>query len=243
LKRPAGPDIHGTSLKPLLQRQPGKWKNRTLVTDSQRLENLTKWRKCSVMTDQWRLVNGKELYDIKKDASQKNDIAASHPDLVQRLRSEYEKYWRIISRRGHEYVPSILGHEAGNPTCLTSHDWHDNGLGYPVFDQSQVRRAVKSNGFWAVDIARPGRYEFQLRRWPKEVDTPINSVVLGGKAINAVRARLKIGDIEETKPVKADDKAAIFLVNLKQGPAKLQSWLVDEDGQGRGAYYVYVKRM
>ena len=137
----------------------------------------------------------------------------------------------------------MLGHDAENPTCLTSHDWHDANTGYPVFDQSQVRRAIRSNGFWAVDVARAGRYEIQLRRWPQEIDQPINSSIPGGEAINAVRARLTIGDIEQTTPVQPGDKAAIFSVNLEQGPATLQTWLIDEDGQSRGAYYVHVKRL
>jgi len=252
LKKPAGPEIHGKSLKPLF-RSPADWKPRTLVppgwiprtlvTDSQRLEKLAKWRKCSVMTDKWRLVNGKELYDIKKDPSQKNNIAADHPDLVEQLRAEYEKYWQIISRRADEYCPTILGHDDQNPTCLTGHDWHNNGLGYPVFDQSQVRNAVRSNGFWAVDVDRPGRYEFQLRRWPVEADAPINAAIAGGKAINAVQAKIKIGDIEQTTPINPNDKAATFTLNLKPGPAKLQTWLIERDEKSRGAYYLYVKRL
>jgi len=242
LKKPVGPEIHGKSLKPLFH-NPADWKPRTLVTDSQRLEELTKWRKCSVMTDKWRLVNGKELYEIKKDPSQKANVAGDHPDIVERLGAEYEKYWKIISRRADEYCPSILGHDAQNPTCLTSHDWHDNGLGYPVFDQSQVRKAVKSNGFWAVDIARPGRYEFQLRRWPQETDAPINAAIAGGKAINAVTARIKIAGIEQTTAVRPTDKAATFTLTLKAGPAKLQTWLIEKDNTPRGAYYVYVRRL
>jgi hypothetical protein len=139
-------------------------------------------------------------------------------------------------------VPIVLGHEAENPTCLTSHDWHDAQTGYPVFDQSQVRRAVRSNGFWAVDIARVGRYEIHLRRWPKEVDQPINSAIPDGQAIRAVQARLLVGGIEKAAPVAANDKAATSFVNLKKGPAKLQAWFVEDDGQSRGAYYVCIRR-
>ncbi|HUV63924.1 MAG TPA: arylsulfatase [Sedimentisphaerales bacterium] len=243
LKRPAGPKLHGVSLKPLLYGRPGDWKDRAIVVDSQRMENLIKWRQCSVMEGHWRLVNGKELYNINKDPGQEEDIAADHPEVVERLRGEYEKWWQEIAQRGDEYVPTVLGHDAENPTCLTSHDWHDANTGYPVFDQSQVRRAVKSNGFWAVDVARAGRYEVQLRRWPREVDQPIDNSIPGGEAINAVQARLTIGNIEQTTAVNSGDKAAIFSVNLEQGPATLQTWLIDEDGQSRGAYYVYVRRL
>jgi arylsulfatase A-like enzyme len=245
LKRPSGPAVHGASLRPLLYSGSGQWKKRAVVVDSQRMENLIKWRKCSVMQERWRLVNGKELYRLDTDPGQKNDIAADHPDVVERLRGEYETWWREISERGDEYVPIVLGHEAQNPTCLTSHDWHDAGTGYPVFDQSQVRRAVRSNGFWAVDVARAGRYEIELRRWQREVDQPISGSIPGsfGQAIKAVKAKLMVGGMEQTKAVESDDKAAVFSVTLKPGPARLQSWLVEEDGQSRGAYYVYVRRL
>jgi arylsulfatase B len=243
LKRPSGPAVHGASLRPLLYSGSGQWKKRAVVVDSQRMENLIKWRKCSVMQARWRLVNGKELYRLDTDPGQKNDIAAEHPDVVERLRGEYETWWREISERGDEYVPIVLGHEAQNPTCLTSHDWHDAGTGYPVFDQSQVRRAVRSNGFWAVDVARAGRYEIELRRWPREVDQPINGSIPGsfGQAIKVVKAKLMVGGMEQIKAVESDDKAAAFSVTLKPGPTKLQSWFMEEDGQSRGAYYVYVR--
>ena len=243
LRRPDGPKLHGISLKPLLYDRSTDWTGRALVVDSQRVENLIKWRQCVVMQGQWRLVNGTELFDVAKDPGQKEDIAAEHAEVVERLRGEYERWWQDISQRGGEYVPIVLGHDAENPTCLTSHDWHDAQTGYPVFDQSQVRRAVRSNGFWAVDVARAGRYEIQLRRWPRELDQPINGSIPDGQAISAVQARLTIGRIEQTMAVKADDKAAVFTVDLDQGPAKLQSWLIEKDGQSRGAYYVYVRRL
>ena len=52
-----------------------RWADRTIVIDSQREENLVKWKDTVVMTQQWRLVNPTphgnpnrlELYDIAKD--------------------------------------------------------------------------------------------------------------------------------------------------------------------------------
>ena len=38
------------------------------------------------MSGKWRLVNGKQLYDIRRDPGQKDDIAGKHPDQVVRLR-------------------------------------------------------------------------------------------------------------------------------------------------------------
>jgi arylsulfatase A-like enzyme len=55
LKRPPGPKLHGTSLTPLLRGRPVDWADRALVIDSQRMENLIKWRRCAVMQGHWRL--------------------------------------------------------------------------------------------------------------------------------------------------------------------------------------------
>ena len=123
-----------------------------------------------------------------------------------------------------------------------------------MYNQWHVRPAVQDNGYWAVEVERDGTYEFALRRWPEEVDAPIRAALPGrtgvpfvddllpGQAIPVVQARLKIGDIDETKPVQDQDKAAVFQVRLKAGKTRLQTWFTDEKDQTRGAYYVYAKR-
>ena len=68
----------GTSLAPILRGDTEALRDRTLFVHSQRIEYPEKWRKCAVMTEKWRLVNGQELYDIKTDPGQRNDLAADH---------------------------------------------------------------------------------------------------------------------------------------------------------------------
>jgi hypothetical protein len=87
----------GRSLVPLLYDLPLPWSDRVLVTDSQRVIDPIKWRKSAVMTEKWRLVNGKELYHIKRDPSQQNDLASKRPKIVKALRGEYDKWWDSIS--------------------------------------------------------------------------------------------------------------------------------------------------
>jgi len=43
--------------------------------------------------------------------------------------------------------------------------------------------------------------------------------------------------------VPADAAAVTFRVNLPAGKTRLQTWLIDEKGDSRGAYYAYVKRL
>ena len=53
---------------------------------------------------------------------------------------------------------------------------------------------------------------------------------------------MKIADVDRTKDVPKGAKAVTFRVKLKAGPTRMQTWLTG-DGESRGAYYVYVKRL
>jgi hypothetical protein len=182
------------------------------------------------MTDRWRLVNGKELYDMPADAGQRHDVAAAHPKVVAELSQAYERWWADISRRFNEYSEIVLGAEQENPTHLSCHDWH----GEPApSGQDAVRKRVVANGFWAVSVARAGMYEVTLRQQPAVAPVPIE----------AASARLSIGDVDERQPVPAGATAVTFRVRLEAGPARLQTWLTDASGSSRGAYYVEVRRL
>jgi len=225
LKRPKGVKFDGASLVPLP----------------------VKWRKSAVMTNRWRLVNGSELYDINKDAGQKNDIAEKYPDVVKRLRESYDAWWQGVSKRFDEYCRIVIGSDKENPTRLMSHDIH----GKAIWSQFQVRNGQHTNGFWAVEIAGDGDYEFELRRWPREFDRPISSAIssnsskAGKNNIPVTHARLKIADIDLTEPITAGAKGVKFKVKLRAGKTTLQCWFVNaqEDGESSGVYYVYARRL
>jgi len=234
---PKGVALDGRSIVPLLKGDGANWPARTLVTDSQRLENPVKWRKSAVMTDRWRLVNGKELYDMAADAGQKKNIADGNPETVKKLRAAYDKWWTSVSKRFDEFVPIIIGSDKENPTRLTSHDWHGSGANR-TWNHRQLRSGPIANGFWAVDIARDGTYEFTLRRWPKEQDSPISE-----RFLKATKARIKLGEIDQTQKVTAGAKEVTFKLKLKAGPAKLQTWFMDAKDKSAGAYFLYAKRL
>jgi arylsulfatase A-like enzyme len=258
LKRPSGKELHGKSLSPLLRQERISWPDRAVVVDSQRLENLVKWRQAAVMTSRWRLVNPSpdgnpaniELYDIQKDPGQAINIATSHPDIADTLKGEYEKWWDAVAQRANEFVRIVLGNKAVEPVRLTAHDWHGEGA-EQVWNQKEIRRAPAANGYWAVEVRKSGDYRFELRRWPEELDLPINAPYRDpafnretepGRAISAVKARLRIGGLDRSMDVRLSDKAAVFDLHLEAGPAKLETWLYDKDGTERGAYYVTVRR-
>jgi hypothetical protein len=135
----------------------------------------------------------------------------------------------------------------------------DNGgtVGVRLYNAG-MRAGIQTNGFWDLEVARDGVYRISLRRWPEEADVEIGAIVkpvdldpakidvnarlyqMPSGAIRATRARLKIGDFDETRPVKPSDKVVTFLTELEAGRANLQTWLIDDGGASWGAYYVYI---
>ena len=183
----------------------------------------------------WRLIDGKELYDVRTDPTQTH-IAAEHPDVVGGLREFYEKWWADVSQRFDEYSDIPLGDPAAPVQQLCCHDWHpgDEYVPWNQSGQQGVASDPLANGRWAVEVAADGNYAFTLRMRPE--GTPYQ--------LPAGKARVKIGDAEAAADIPSDaDSVTIRLALKKSGHVMLQTWLIDQDGNSRGAYYVTVKAL
>ena len=230
-------EFDGTSIRELLHGDGKTWPDRALVVESQRVVTPEKWRKSAVMTDQWRLVNGKELFDVETDPKQVNDLAGQFPEVVKRLRGEYDSFWSDVSREHDLTSYMVIGSDHSPIVSLSSHDWLINEL--PPWSQSHIRSGgVAKASFWAIEVERDGDYEISLRRWPVEADKGINDGTYG-KAFNYRKARMIIGDIDETKVIPMGAKEVTFRVSLKKGVTQLSPVFI---GPKRTAtpYYAYV---
>jgi len=227
----------GSNIRDLLYSDGKEWKDRTLVVESQRVVDPIKWRKCSVMTDDWRLVNGKELYEIKKDPKQAKDIATQHPEVVARLRAAYDKFWDDVSQEHDMTSYLVIGSERSPLVTFSSHDWLLETL--PPWHQNHIKQgAVAKVSHWAVSVERDGDYEISLRRWPVEADKGINDGSYG-KAFDYKQARIRIGGIDETKDIPEGAKEVTFKVSLKKGITKLAPIFIGPKGKAT-PYYAYV---
>lgn len=232
--------LHGTSLVPLLRGK--KLPPRTLVVDSQREEFLEKWRMSAVMTERWRLINGRELYDIKADPEQRRDIAEMFPETVLELRSAYEAWWAETSDRADELCRISIDPPGDEPVLLNAMDWHDPKDGsFPPWNQELIAGGLNDpdgrmifNGVWAVDVPRFGKYRFTLMRWPPERGGAIED---GFFPVH--RARIQVGTVMAEQPVEAGAEKIAFELELPAGPAALQTWF-EGDERSFGAYYVEV---
>jgi arylsulfatase A-like enzyme len=233
LKKPDGPALDGLPLtSPLHGVWKEPWPDRTLFVHLQRAFVPPKWDDSVAMTQRWRLIDGKQLYDIKADPGQKTDIAAGHPEVVEKLRGDYESWWASLKTDMEQTSRFVLGGEE-NPMTLMSHDWLMPGKEQAAWHQNHVKRGALINGPWAVDVKTAGEYEITFHRWP-----PYLNQEMGMK-----EARLKIGDIDQKQEIDPTDTKATFRVQLKAGETMLQTWLTRPDGKQHGAYYTEVKKV
>ncbi len=227
----------GTSIRELLYSDNPNWAERTLVVESQRVVDPIKWRKSAVMTDRWRLVNGKELFHLDDDPKQATDISKKHPDMYEHLVGQYNKFWSDVSREHDLTSYMVIGSDHSPIVKLSSHDWLIDKL--PPWSQSHiVKGAVAEESYWAIEVERDGDYEISLRRWPVEADKGINDGTYG-KAFNYKQARLRIGDVDETKDIPAGAKEVTFKVSLKRGITQLAPVFIGPDLTAT-PYYAYV---
>ena len=212
-----------------------------------------KWTN-AVMTRRWRLVRGIELYDIKADPGQLEDVAADHPGVVERLRGAHDAWWDEIAPGLEAYCPITLGDPAENPARLCAMDV----LGDVAWHQTHIAQAREITGTWAALIERAGRYRFSLRRWPVERDLAIDGTIppeeartliyapedARSEAIRPVEARLSLFDEERSVPLASGDKTAEFTLEIHNtGTTLLHASFIDEEGGMQGAYYVDVERL
>lgn len=225
----------------------------TFLQYRQYTEPPEKWTNC-VMTRRYRLVGGAELYDIKQDPGQRVDVAQQHPDVVSRLREAHEIWWDRIEGEIYRYAHLLVGDDRENPTRLCAMDV----AGDVAWNQVSIAEAQRATGRWMVEFERPGRYRFELRRWPEELDLAIDACISPDalrslapyhvptecRRIAANQARLSVYGREEALAVDSSRPFAAFeRVIDETGATELEAWFDQPDAEPMGAYYVTAVRL
>lgn len=243
----------GISLKRVLE-QPGKhFDNRMFVVQYTGKEKPEKYFSC-VVWDNWRLVNGNELYDISKDPGQQQDIATAYPIVAAKMKNHYEKWWKKLEPVIFNYVPVIIGSEKENPVLLSSNGWVGAGGINTQWGVAMANGNVKG-GTWDIFAEADGVYQLELSRWPPHLNRSLtvagpNAGVGGtwirpGKAIPIVYGVVSLNHGEEVvaKAEPGSDKI-IIQMKMKKGANELQAWFRDKDGKDNcAAYYVNVEKL
>jgi len=126
--------VEGRSLLPLLNGAKSTLPDRFLFTQKARWKtgsepNDHQWKGWAVRSDRYRLV-GDALYDMIQDPGQNEDIAAKHPEVVQRMRQAYDRFWK-------EARPLMVNEDAPMSKTRPFHVWFEeqmNSGGIPAWN-------------------------------------------------------------------------------------------------------------
>ena len=231
----------GTDIGSLLRNEQVDWPQRTLFVERQadqpRLEIHPKPKQryphYAVLTERWRFVDG-ELYDVNSDPAQTTNVAEMHPAVTQRLTRAYKDYFADVFSDDAAFTCFQVGMSEENPTRFNVRDWHPTD-GNVIWKKEQLADdQLVINGFWAVNVTQPGMYAIRLSRFPSDEAGPIGAKL----------ARLRIGPIDQSKSISADDPSVTFEVRLPAGKTLLQTCLTNKKlDVERGAYFVEVERI
>ncbi len=234
--KPEQATFDGDSLVPLL-RGKGMGDRLLVVQYGQQVNKF----ECCVIWNQFRLVKGTELYDIKEDPAQEKNVATEHPGVLSRMREYYEHWWRGVEPRVNEFVTTTLGSEKQPVVELTSSDWEN----IYADNSNHIRQGVGGprGGHWNVLVDRAGNYEITVRRWPADKQLALSAALdEKSKSFPIAGAKLTIGEQALSAKANAQDQAVTFKLSLKPGQFKLQSWFQNAAGEDQcGAYFADVR--
>jgi len=249
--------LDGKSLKPLLYNTNTNWANRILYMDTQRLQNLIKYKSYSVMDDNWRLINGSELYDMNADRSQTKNVIEQHPEVAARLAEGYELWWQSIMAEGpnERYGYIKVGSPRENPSRISAHDMF-TGKHNGAWHQDGASKAVQAAGRWKIEFVEDGEYKISLRRFPRESGLAINAcfpaqkkvvelekTMAGSVKSDFTKAYLYVANLEKEIKIEAGQEEVSFTGKIPAGKYDMEAQLIDKDGRVHPAYYIYIEKL
>lgn len=211
VKPPASAKFDGRNLLPLLQDKTTNWAERHLFFQWHRGDVPERYRAFAVRGDRYKLVQAGgvaersplrpkfELYDLSVDPSEKDDLAAERPEIVEQMKHAYDLWFDDVSATRGYAPPAIhVGTTHENPVRLSRQDLRG-------FSKTEP-------GGWQVKI-EPAGYDITLRF---------------DKAAAERTARLEFANTVIEIPVpNQEDSVSTSKVQLA-GAGELRAWLGDE---------------
>lgn len=247
----------GISLKNVLHGMEAKIKNRKAIVQYGGRIRPNKHSWSAVLWDNWRLIDGVELYDISKDPGQENDVINNHPGIAKELQQFYDDYWASVKTLIETVEPIWVGHDVEKSVDLTCNNWIEADIDtqHWIARGSRNRNTLQREGPWQIKAVSAGKYRIRLSRWPFHLNRPLDmmgpSKSIGGEPIEAGNALpIKIAaltlDNGNTHRITWDRKENFveFELDLDEGLHRIQGWF--EDGERKpicGAFYATVEKL
>jgi len=230
VERPADAKFDGVNLWPLLSGKQAALPERTLFFQWHRGDAPQALRACAARDSQFKLVQAQgagdqefkgnpkfELFDVVADPYEEHDLAADRPEIVARLKREYEAWFKdVTGSRGFEPVRIEVGSGRQDPVMLSRQDWRGPRAGW----------GKQGIGAWEIKVDRAGTYDVTVRFEP---------------TTEAATAVLRWGDKMETQSVASGAATARFTgIEWPAGPLLLEC-TVERGEKRQGAQYVEIQ--
>lgn len=228
---PAADNLDGVSMVPLLTGQTGQLPERSLFYQFHRGLQPEKFRNMCVISGEWKLVQpvGRgtepfssdamrfELYNLELDPFEQTDCSADFPEIVARLKSEYEGWFADVTAGGFQQVPTWIGADGQGDVLLTRQDWRGGGL------------MDGDLGYYEIDVRSAGFFRITCR-WSELLE-------------EAHPATLRVGDQVLHKDILyAEAQCRFDKVYLPKGPTRLEAW-VEIDGNKNGFRFIEIEKL
>ncbi len=232
---PQGVQLDGVRLMPLLNGQPQKYPDRTIIIQWHQGLTPQLFRSFTMFNQRYKLVqaeggfhrSGKflideyqyELFEIPKDPFERNDISSEYPEIVSEMKDQYEKwFWDVIKSRGPDPEKIYIGSPYENPSRL---------LGSGSFvEQDEIPNFA--TGEWPSRVLISGNYEVKM---------------VFHKGLNSDGIlHFKFGEANLNKEVQKGIREYVFEnVHLKKGSHWLEAF-VNSNGKRIIPTYIDIKQ-
>lgn len=251
LDAPQGQSLPGISLVPAMLGQVGI-PRRNLYMHIQ--QHTLDPRLSAIMSDGWRLLWGRSLFNVDNDLAQTEDIAERRPGVFTELWRWYNEYYHEHREYATTAMPQVVGSRHQPRLRLDSSMW----IQVRADGQNSVRTATSNRlgpegGHWMIEASRAGTYAIALRRWPiesglslTEAAPPFDSLCAGqiieaGVALPIAQASLDINGRRHTGKAEPGANAIRFQVHLDPGVHKMHGIFRDTEGNPLcGSFYAYI---
>ncbi|MEQ9440846.1 MAG: sulfatase-like hydrolase/transferase [Cyclobacteriaceae bacterium] len=207
--------LDGRSLRSLLEAETAPWPDRTLFMhySLKTLESQELYPGGIARTQRYKMVDGRELYDLQNDPGERENIAQQHADILAELDQAYRQWWQgILPQQGFNILPVPVGYLQEPLVRIAPHLGSvKGGLKYYGFRGLQGEtigehprgvdgdwitnwRSVDDQIRWEVEVVEPGNYDVALQFRVKEADAgAVVRVNIGSKQLDM---KVPVADLE-----------------------------------------------